>query len=69
MRQRRLKVNFWLDLLFHHPGKAVQSAETAQFLCMTDFGLLQRPPQDGQRLIIGFQRDREGMPIFAPVRE
>ncbi len=69
MRQGRLKIDFGPTLFFHHAGKAVKSGKPVNLFCVTNFGLLQRPPQYRERFIIGLQRDREGMSVFTAVRK
>ena len=69
MRHGSFKIGFGLALFFHHSGKAIQPPESIELLTMTDLGLLQRAAQDCQRFIVGLERDREGMAIFAAMRK
>ena len=58
-----------LALFFHRTGEAIKTAEAFQFLRVTEPCSIKRPAENGDGLVIRFQRYGKRMAILAAMRE
>src|SRR5689334_7667790 len=63
------EIGLRLATLFDGTGKSLETRESVEFLRITELGAIQRISQNGNRLIVGFERHRKRVAVFAAVRE
>ena len=64
-----VEIRKWLALFFHRSGETIKTAKTFQFLRVIEARSIERPAQDANGLIVGFERYRKWMAILAAMRE
>ena len=69
MTNEGVEIHAWLSLFFNHADEAVETSETIQFVGVTYFRSIKRLAKEVQRLVVGLQRHRMRVPIFAAVCE
>jgi len=64
-----VEIRKWLALFFHRSGETIKTAKTFQFLRVIEARSIERPAQDGNGLVIRFERYRKWMTVLAAMRE
>src|SRR5450631_1306792 len=67
MLHRRIEVRKRLTLFFHFAGQPIQSPEALKLFCVSKSSCFERPPKDGERLVVDLERHREWVTVFAAV--
>jgi hypothetical protein len=69
MFDRRIEIHKRFAFCFHTADQTVQTPKALQLFCMSETSGIQRPAQDGERLIVGLERYGKWVAVFAPESE